>query len=179
MTFMNNVRLNILLLEDDAVFAKALSNNLIKRGHNVSHAADIISLDEILSSQRPADLILLDLKLEQETSISHISKIRAAYPNSKIYMITAYASITTTVDAIKLGADDYLPKPLTASDILNCYFGKGIKDNEEILSPRRLEWEHIQRVLKESNGNISETARKLNMHRRTLQRKLQKKPQQP
>lgn len=171
--------LHIFLLEDDVALAAALCKNLQKRGHTISHALNIEELDNFLNTNKTVDLILLDLKLEQETSLNHIGKIRQQYPNSKIIMITAYASIATTVDAIKLGADDYLPKPITAAEILNVYYGAAneIEIDDTLLSPKRLEWEHIQRVLKENDGNISETARKLNMHRRTLQRKLQKKPQ--
>ena len=173
--------LRILLLEDDAAFAKALSASLTRKGHHVSHCTSLTQLEQWLNSGATIDLALFDLKLENETSMNHINILRAAFPNSKIYIITAYASIATTVDAIKNGADDYLPKPITANDIINAYYGKckaasTTEINQQNISTKRLEWEHIQRRLKENNGNISQTAKQLSMHRRTLQRKLQKKP---
>ncbi len=120
----------------------------------------------------------MDLKLDNETSLHNIKDAREIYPTAKIFMITGFASIATTVEAIKQGADDYLPKPVTVDDILSLYRGDSAntKNNDKPLSPKRLEWEHIQRVLKDNDGNISRTAAQLNMHRRTLQRKLQKKP---
>lgn len=172
-----NKALKVLLLEDDPTFAGALSRNFNKRGHSVHHVVDLKSLAEIPSTEA-FDLILLDLKLENETSIAAIAPLRDTFPNSKIFMITAFASIATTVEAIKQGADDYLPKPLTSADILTAYFSddKSSDIADEVFSPKRLEWEHIQRVLANNNGNVSQTAKQLNMHRRTLQRKLQKKP---
>lgn len=175
--------LNILLLEDNLIFAKALSLSLDSKGHHTHHCQDLDALDAYLSAAKANNtelhLALLDLKLENATSMNHIHQIRQHFPHSKIYMITAYASIATTVDAIKEGADDYLPKPINTRDILSAYYGKPLTDAqtnviEKTLSPKRVEWEHIQRVLKENNGNISQTAKQLSMHRRTLQRKLQK-----
>jgi two-component system response regulator RegA len=177
---MTKPSLEILIVEDDAVLAQALSKNLRNKGHHVSHCATVAELQLFLQQGRLCDLVLLDLKLEHETTLDQISQLRSTWPSSKIFMITAYASIATTVDAIKKGADDYLPKPFSSSDILQAYY-KGTNDAEVtagVLSPKRLEWEHIQRVLNENDGNISQTAKQLNMHRRTLQRKLQKKPQQ-
>jgi two-component system response regulator RegA len=121
----------------------------------------------------------MDLKLDTESSLAHIATARKACPKARIIMVTGYASIATTVEAIKQGADDYLPKPVSVDDILRKYVGDETmaSPTEEVLSPRRLEWEHIQRVLQDNGGNISKTAEQLSMHRRTLQRKLQKKPQ--
>ena len=175
---MNNTTLNILLLEDDDALAFAMSKSLSSKGHSVSHVKNLAELEAML--QENFDLVLMDLKLENETSLQSIQDVRLAQPTAKIFMITAYASIATTVEAIKQGADDYLPKPITTEEILATYHGfdseKDVAIKEEPLSTKRLEWEHIQRVLKEHDGNISRTAKALNMHRRTLQRKLQKKP---
>lgn len=175
--------LNILLLEDDEAFAHVLSRAMKKRGHQLSWVPDAESLLVTLQQGVEQDLILMDLKLAEGTSLNLVDKVRERFPFSKIFMVTGYASIATTVEAMKRGADDYLPKPVTADDILKCYFANegGEADmpvNVEPLSPKRLEWEHIQRVLQEHDGNISRTAKALNMHRRTLQRKLQKKPNQ-
>lgn len=174
-----NQPLEMLLLEDDATLSLVLSKAMRKRGHNIDCAANIREFRQCLANGT-YDLVLMDLKLETESSLSHITEARQACPQAKIIMVTGYASIATTVEAMKQGADDYLPKPVTADDILRSYFGgtASVGISEDILSPKRLEWEHIQRVLQDNGGNISKTAEQLNMHRRTLQRKLQKKPQQ-
>ncbi len=171
--------LNILLLEDDLAYAQALALSFARKKHQLVHCETGQELQTKLNAGGSYDLVLLDLKLEQETSLPFIQGIREAMPSAQIFMITGFASIATTVEAIKLGADDYLPKPVSANDILKRFFGEDIAetDEEEAMSPKRLEWEYIQRVLAENDGNISRTAKQLNMHRRTLQRKLQKKPQ--
>ena len=126
---------------------------------------------------------ILDLNLGGETSLNLIPILKKQLPEIRILILTGYASIATAVEAIKLGADNYLAKPADADEILSAMLASdGIKmePNEstslEPMSVRRLEWEYIQRVLMENNGNISATARQLKMHRRTLQRKLQKRP---
>ena len=172
-------RLHILLLEDDQTLAQVLARAMQKRGHSLDWACDEEAFRTAFDSGMAYDLVLMDLKLEAGSSLGWIARVRQCQPQAKIIMMTGYASIATTVEAMKQGADDYLPKPVTADDILRVYHGDrpdaGV--TEEVLSPRRLEWEHIQRVLHENAGNISKTAEQLNMHRRTLQRKLQKKPQ--
>lgn len=175
--------LEVLLLEDDEVLAQVLCKAMQKRGHRmiwVNTAEDFTrQLEAGPGELSRFNLILMDLKLETESSLSHIAIARAACPEAKIFMVTGYASIATTVEAMKQGADDYLPKPISVDDILRKYSGTEttVEVSEDILSPKRLEWEHIQRVLHDNGGNISKTAEILNMHRRTLQRKLQKKPQ--
>jgi len=123
------------------------------------------------------------MKLAQETTLSIITPLRKLRPHSRIILLTGFASIATAVDAIKLGADDYLAKPLDSQTLLaalNNSKATEIKLDEQSESPlsaEQVEWQHIQQVLKANQGNISATARQLSMHRRTLQRKLQKKPQ--
>lgn len=169
-------KINILLLEDDLIFSQVFKNLMLKKGHevtNVRTSKDFIN--QLASSQTP-QLILMDLHLNKENALSLIKPTRARYPEAKIFIITAYASIATTVSAIKSGADDYLPKPFSVEDVLNAFNGKSNNAIPERMSPKRQEWEYIQSVLKEQEGNISKTAKILNMHRRTLQRKLKKKP---
>ncbi len=179
---MDTQSLNIQLLEDDEALGKALSNALRRRGHPCYWQKNIKDFMEFLeTTNHRIDLVLMDLKLENQSSLPYIQEVRNSYPEAKIFMVTGYASIATTVEAIKQGADNYLPKPVNAEDILSAYFGLSNIDNpvtEERLSTKRIEWEHIQRVLQENSGNISKTAEALSMHRRTLQRKLQKKPHQ-
>ena len=122
------------------------------------------------------------MKLGADDGLALIEPLRRAHPRMRIVVLTGYASIATAVKAIKLGADDYLAKPVTASAVA-AVLERGTPakpENEplEPMSPRRLEWEHVQRVLADHDGNISATARTLRMHRRTLQRKLAKKPTQ-
>ncbi len=173
----------ILLVEDDEVFARVISRALTQRGYDVLHASDANSAT-IAGLNRQNDFGILDLNLGGHTSLSLIPQLKTQNPNIRILILTGYASIATAVEAIKLGADNYLAKPADADEILTALLApseeKGVVEAQtgtlEPMSVRRLEWEHIQKVLMENDGNISETARQLKMHRRTLQRKLQKKP---
>jgi len=169
----------LLLIDDDPVFSATLARSLQRRGYQVLTAADGTAALACLG-QQDYELILLDLNLEGESGLQLLTQIRQQQPAARVVMLTAYASVATAVDAIKRGADNYLCKPVTASDIATLLEEAGVENESAIsenpLSVERLEWEHLQRVLMEHNGNISATARALNMHRRTLQRKLQKRP---
>ena len=174
-----NPALDILWVEDDAVFASVLARSLQRRGHRVVLAADVVQARERLSGQAFTHAIL-DLKLAQESSLPLIPELLAVLPDLQILVLTGYASIQTAVQAVKLGAINYLCKPADTDTILQA-LQRGEPDEEaplagQPLSVDRLEWEHIQRVLAEHDQNISATARALGMHRRTLQRKLAKKP---
>jgi two-component system response regulator RegA len=173
----------LLLLEDDDAFAHVVGRALKMRGYIVHHARDTDSALQ-LAHDIDCDYAILDLNLGGSTSLSLIPKLRQQKPGLRILMLTGYASIATAVEAIKLGADNYLPKPADADEIIAALLDEDSAAQHEAsgemamepMSVRRLEWEHIQKVLKENDGNISATARQLNMHRRTLQRKLQKRP---
>lgn len=170
----------ILLIEDDAVFAQVMTRALERRDFAVVHAADLDAARLAIASHSH-DYAIVDLNLAGHSSLELIPLLKEKQPASPILMLTGYASIATAVEAIKLGADNYLAKPADANDILSALTATATTDQANLsiqqpMSVRRLEWEHIQKVLKENDGNISETARQLNMHRRTLQRKLQKKP---
>lgn len=174
----------VLVIDDDERFAATLAQALERRGWRTRVAHDVASA---LSATRedPPDAAVVDLRLDDEDGLTLIEPLRAGHPRRKIVVLTGYASIATAVRAIKLGADDYLAKPVTARDVADA-LARGAKAEHredtktplETMSPRRLEWEHIQRVLAEHDGNISATARTLRMHRRTLQRKLAKRPAQ-
>jgi len=176
----------LLLVEDDEVFSQVLSQALQKRGYNVIVKSTVNETQHWLESNGANDqsfrYAILDLKLESETSLPLIAAIKKISPEAKILVLTGYASITTAVEAIRLGASNYLPKPADADEILNALLNdtpdSELDIEDERMSVERLEWEHIQKVLNENDNNISKTARQLNMHRRTLQRKLQKKPVQ-
>jgi two-component system response regulator RegA len=170
----------ILVLDDDATFTGVLARSLRRRGHTVLAAQ---SIAEALSqtAHLPPDCAVVDLKLGQESGLDAATALLARHPHLRILMLTGYSSIATAVTAIKHGVFDYACKPLDTDEILG-KLGLAAASSataavpETPTSVERLEWEHIQRVLNEHDGNISATARSLGMHRRTLQRKLQKRP---
>src|SRR5690606_31004994 len=129
---------------------------------------------------RAYDGIVLDLRIGEDNGLRCLGELRASQPGAAILLLTGYASIATAVEAIKRGADDYRPKPASADEILQALFpGPGAAGPEAPstpIHPRRLEWEHLQRVLGDHDGNVSAAARALGLHRRTLQRKLAKRP---
>jgi two-component system response regulator RegA len=173
----------LLIVEDDIIFANTLKRRLTKHSFDCVHVET--NSDALLACHRhKPDYVLLDMKLSQETTLNIISPIRQLCPKSRIILLTGFASIATAVEAIKLGADDYLTKPLDTQTLLaalNESKAGEVLTNIEVdggtLSTEQVEWQHIQQVLKANEGNISATARQLSMHRRTLQRKLQKSPQ--
>lgn len=169
----------ILVVEDDAVFAEALMQALTRRGHEVVHAAEGDAA-LALAARTDFDASILDLRLASDSGLRLIAPLKALMPEMRILLLTGYASIATAVEAIKLGAVHYLPKPAGVEEILAA-LGRSegnaaVVPADEPMSVDRLEWEHIQKVLAEHDGNLSATARSLKMHRRTLQRKLAKKP---
>lgn len=174
---------HILIVEDDEVFSHVISRALSQRDYKVSQAANSDQALHLIEHEY-FNHAILDLNLGGETSLSLIQPLRQNNPAMRILILTGYASIATAVEAIKLGADNYLAKPADTDEILNALQsddsskGSAIADQSSLqtMSVRRLEWEHIQKVLKANDGNISATARQLKMHRRTLQRKLQKRP---
>lgn len=171
----------ILLVDDDHVFSNTLAGALGRRGYGVDTAATLEDALALASAQQ-FDCILLDLMLGEQSTLNHIEALLADQRDAKLVMLTGYASIPTTVRALKLGATDYLAKPVGLKEVLTAIESDGGADTapeDEELKPlplKRLEWEHIQRVLSEHDGNLSAAARALGMHRRSLQRKLAKRP---
>ena len=169
-----------LVIDDDPSFSTVLVRTLSRRGHPARSAGnpdDALRLNGELAPAR----IVLDLNLAGSSGLALIAPLLEANPAARIVVLTGYASITTAVDAIKLGAIQYLAKPVDIDTILGAFSDEIALDAEfevpdEPRSVDRLEWEHIQRVLNENDGNVSATARALKMHRRTLQRKLSKRP---
>jgi two-component system, response regulator RegA len=169
----------VLLVDDDVTFAATLARGLERRGWVVTVAHDAESALAGARAAEPA-VAVVDLRIGRDDGLALVPALRVLIPAMRIVVLTGFASIATAVRAIKLGADDYLAKPVTASTLAEA-LRRGDRPPAEApapapMSPRRLEWEHIQRVLGEHAGNISATARTLNMHRRTLQRKLAKRP---
>lgn len=166
-----------LLVDDDAMFLRALQAALLKRGVQSSTAADAATALQLVR-QTTFDFVLLDLRIGQDSGLKLIAPLKAAQPKVRIVLMTGFASVATAVEAIKLGADDYLLKPVSADTILRALADDPPppEDEEKMVPLGRLEWEHIQQALRTTDGNVSAAARLLGMHRRSLQRKLAKRP---
>jgi two-component system response regulator RegA len=169
----------LVIVEDDVKFARTLQKSFERRDYAVLHAATPEALSAILQHQNPA-FAVVDLKLAGASGLTCVQTLHAHDPSMLIVVLTGFASIATAVEAIKLGACHYLAKPANTDDI-EAAFGRGAGDVLEPLSGRAtsiktLEWERIHETLVETDFNISETARRLGMHRRTLARKLEKRP---
>ena len=169
----------VLLVDDDEAFLRVLGRALLRHGLEVITATAAAAAVDAAVIRRP-DSAVVDLKLGEESGLDVIGRLKDAVPDIAIVVLTGYASITTAVAAVKLGAVDYLAKPVKAEEVI-----RALADEERLPEPaaeyspmsvERLEWEHIQKVLHENGGNISATARSLGMYRRTLQRKLAKRP---
>lgn len=170
----------VLLVDDDITFTEVMSRGFTRRGFETEACNDAKSAVLACQQWQP-DLILLDLNMPDSSGLVILPDLLAAAPEASLIVLTGYSSIATAVEATKAGALNYLCKPATIEEILRCFNGgEATLSASEIpgepLSVDRLEWEHIQRVLQDNDGNISAAARALNMHRRTLQRKLQKRP---
>ncbi|WP_087464366.1 response regulator transcription factor [Oleiphilus messinensis] len=169
----------MLVVDDDDVLRSVLCRAMQKRGFNIATAGNVEQAI-VIASQNKIDFALVDLKLPDASGLQLIERLRGLKPNLAIVMLTGYASVTTAVEAVKLGAVHYLAKPATVDDILKAFTltcgNSEVEIQHQPASVNRVEWEHIQKVLHEHEGNISATARALNMHRRTLQRKLAKRP---
>jgi two-component system, response regulator RegA len=169
--------MNGLLVDDDAMFLRALQRALEKRGVTTRPASTLDEAHERARRER-FDFALLDLRIGSESGLSLIAPLKATHPGIRIVLMTGFASVATAVEAIKLGADDYLLKPVSADAILRALSGEpqAPPDDERMVPLSRLEWEHIQQALRATDGNVSAAARLLGMHRRSLQRKLAKRP---
>lgn len=167
--------MKLVLVDDDEVLLRTLARRFEQAGFLVVTFALPCKAEQLINEQ--ADAYLLDLRFASQSGLSFIEPLREALPQCRIVMLTGYGSIANAVQAVKLGADDYLTKPVDFQQLRQVLCGElvGTVEPAEMLTPEQLEWEHIQRVLAEHHGNISQTARSLGMHRRTLQRKLLKR----
>ncbi|MGE5319441.1 MAG: response regulator transcription factor [Hyphomicrobiaceae bacterium] len=173
------MKMKLLIVEDDADFAAVLARAMSKRGCEIAVAHDAAEARTVADAFTPTHVVV-DLKLPGESGLTVVAALAARSPAPAIVVLTGYASIATAVEAVRLGARHYLAKPADADEILGALLrdqpDAALEVSPEPLSVARLEWEHIQKVLNEHGGNISATARALKMHRRTLQRKLDKNP---
>lgn len=169
----------ILIVDDDKTFCDALARALTRRGFLVQKAYS--AQDAIDSTEEfEPEYAVIDLRIGEESGLNVVGSLKSRFENIRMIVLTGYASIATAVEAIKLGAVHYLTKPAEADDIVAALNKQQGDENVDVpenpMSVRRLEWEHIQSVLNKHEGNISAAARALGMHRRSLQRKLQKRP---
>ncbi len=168
---------SILILDDDEAFLKRLAKAMEKRGFTVETASSVAA-GKAIATARPPAYAVCDLRLGDGNGLDVVEVLRARRPDARIVVLTGYGAIATAVAAVKIGATDYLAKPADATDITNALLaheGELPAPPENPMSADRVRWEHIQRVFEMCDRNVSETARRLNMHRRTLQRILAKR----
>ncbi|MBV7410976.1 ActR/PrrA/RegA family redox response regulator transcription factor [Maritimibacter sp. DP1N21-5] len=168
---------SLLLVDDDEPFLKRLARAMEKRGFSVE-MADTVAGGKAIATARPPAYAVVDLRLGDGNGLDVVEVLRERRPDARIVVLTGYGAIATAVAAVKIGATDYLSKPADADDLIKALLAKGDElpeppDNP--MSADRVRWEHIQRVYELCDRNVSETARRLGMHRRTLQRILAKR----
>lgn len=169
----------MLILDDDMSFCDALSRAMNRNGFEV-HSAQNISTAMQLAVDHTPGFAIVDLRIGLESGLDAVKQLLDRIADIRIVVLTGFASIATAVEAIKLGAIHYLTKPAHPDEIVAAFFKEegsiAAESPTEPMSVRRLEWEHLHKVLQQHDGNVTAAARALNMHRRTLQRKLQKYP---
>ena len=168
---------SLLLVDDDEAFLKRLARAMEKRGFECVTAGSVAA-GKTLAAARPPAYAVVDLRLEDGNGLDVVEALRARRPDCRIVVLTGYGAIATAVAAVKIGAIDYLSKPADANDVTNALLATGEAlppPPENPMSADRVRWEHIQRVYEQCDRNVSETARRLSMHRRTLQRILAKR----
>jgi two-component system response regulator RegA len=168
---------SLLLVDDDEAFVKRLSRAMEKRGF-LPETAQSVAEGRAKAQTNPPAYAVVDLRLEDGNGLDVIETLRQRRPDCRIVVLTGYGAIATAVAAVKIGAIDYLSKPADANDVTNALLARGEalpQPPENPMSADRVRWEHIQRVYEMCDRNVSETARRLSMHRRTLQRILAKR----
>jgi two-component system response regulator RegA len=169
---------SVLVLDDDAPLRTRLGRALESRGFEITLVGSVEEAVQAVRAHPPA-FAVLDMRLEDGNGLQVVEAIHAQRPDARVIMLTGYGNIATAVAAVKAGAVDYLPKPADADDVARALLaardGGSPAPPENPMSADRVRWEHIQRIYELCNHNISETARRLNMHRRTLQRILAKR----
>jgi len=171
---MKNYKL-VLIIEDDEDLAASLARSFSRRDYEVQTARNLKNAGKILKKFHPSHAVV-DLKLNGESGLQCIKALNEFDAAIKIVMLTGYASITSTIEAIKLGACYYLAKPANVDAIIAAFNGESVqKNSDKKTSIKNIEWEYIHQALVEADFNVSEAARLLGMHRRTLARKIEKR----
>ncbi len=175
---------SILIVDDDETYRNRLARAFVDRGYDARTAHDHDSALVLATAESP-EFAVVDLKMPGKSGLELVKALHEVDPSTKSIILTGYGSIATAIDAVRLGAAYYLSKPADADDIVGAFaradappLEPPAPDSDEYKAPSlaRAEWEHINRVLSDAGGNISEAARRLGIHRRSLQRKLQKYP---
>ena len=171
-------RPSLLLVDDDATYRERLAKAIAARGFEVRTAANTEAAMILAEAESP-EFAVLDLRMPGESGLDLLRRLKALDPTTKVLLLTGYGSIANAMEAVRLGAVNYLTKPADVDDILAA-FDPGDPSGDAAAGPEtpslaRVEWEHIQRVLSDCDGNLSEAARRLGMHRRSLQRKASRK----
>jgi two-component system, response regulator RegA len=169
---------SLLLVDDDAVFRQRLASALESRGIEVRTAADV-SEAMILAKQESPEWALVDLRMPGGSGLELVKGLKELDPGTRVVVLTGYGSIATALEAVRLGACHYLTKPVDTDEILAAFAGeRPAQDDDDLTGTPSLglvEWEHLQRVLTDCGGNLSEAARRLGIHRRSLQRKVDRR----
>ena len=176
---------SILLVDDSFVLRDRLAMAFEERGFRVLVAGTCNEAVEVFRAD-PTDLAVVDLRMPGRTGLTVIADLKAIRPDVQVLILSGFGSIATAIDSIRLGAVNFLPKPADADDILNAFKRGGsevqvVENDEQISAPTlaQAEWEHIHRILADCSNNISEAARRLGIHRRSLQRKLRTRAPEP
>lgn len=168
---------SLLLVDDDEPFVRRLARAMERRGFE-PETAESVAAGKAIATARPPAYAVVDLRLGDGNGLDVVETIREKRPEARVVVLTGYGAIATAVAAVKIGATDYLSKPADANEVTAALLAKGDElppPPENPMSADRVRWEHIQRVYEQCDRNVSETARRLNMHRRTLQRILAKR----
>lgn len=168
---------SLLLVDDDEIFVSRLARAMERRGFRPRIATSVAAAREEISCAAPA-FSVVDLRLEDGSGLDVVDALRSARPDARIVVLTGYGAIATAVAAVKMGATDYLSKPADADEVTDALLAQSSTlppPPENPMSADRIRWEHIQRIFEQCDRNVSETARRLHMHRRTLQRILAKR----
>lgn len=168
---------SLLLVDDDEPFVRRLARAMERRGFE-PETAESVAAGKAIATARPPAYAVVDLRLGDGNGLDVVETIREKRPDARVVVLTGYGAIATAVAAVKIGATDYLSKPADANDVTAALLAKADEmppPPENPMSADRVRWEHIQRVYEQCDRNVSETARRLNMHRRTLQRILAKR----
>lgn len=168
---------SLLLVDDDEAFVKRLAKAMDKRGFQ-TETAESVEAGKAIANARPPAYAVVDLRLGDGNGLDVVEALHARRPDCRVVVLTGYGAIATAVAAVKIGAIDYLSKPADANDVMNALLANAetlLALPENLMSADRVRWEHIQRVYEMCDRNVSETARRLSMHRRTLQRILAKR----
>lgn len=170
---------SILVIDDDTVFRRRLARAFSDRGFSVAEASNGSEALDCLEQER-VSLVVLDLKLEKESGLLILRQLREIDDSIRVVVLTGYGTITTAVDAVKAGAVNYLTKPVDADTVLRAFYPPREQKSDHVDTPHlaQVEWEHIQRVMKDCDGNVTQASKALGLHRRSLQRKLSKNPKQ-